>query len=590
MLEFIQLLKQRYQAILNTRSTDEGLIASYQGRIDTLILAESFLLKGRLIDSNTKIPLQIVIVGPTQAGKSSVANLLLGRSVAGVSPLAGFTVHPQGFSCGTNTQDFAWLNQYFNHFHRFPQAELIRERHDCYSLTHAENHAATVLPDCLLWDTPDFDSIEAADYREGVLRTAALADVIVLVVSKEKYADQSVWEMMTLLAPLNQPTLIIVNKLVENAQSAVLNSLQDKWRQARNDSFPEVITLPYQKGGDMLVWQQSEISRAARILQTVVKKSNRRKHKQNRQQLLNSHWTRWLEPVIAEHSAQNDWNKLVEGCVKDSLAMYQRDYLEHPHHYETFQNALAELLSLLEIPGLAGVLGKTRRVLTWPARKIFKLGKFSVGKSVGLSDKSQEVVLLNQISEHLLIQVADQLLNKIEQEQEKAQWWKAIINTLHRQKVLILDSFRTGVRAYHADFQQEVETTAHRLYTKLQDQPFTLNSLRATRVTTDAAAIALALHTGGIGLHDLIITPAMLSVTSLLAESAIGGYMGKVEVELKLKQLNTVKQRLFIQLMQTSLLKLPEMMDYQAQFNISKQQLLEAEQQLKENKHGLRLL
>ena len=155
---------------------------------------------------------------------------------------------------------------------------------------------------------------------------------------------------------------------------------------------------------------------------------------------------------------------------------------------------------------------------------------------------------------------------------------------------MILDSFRTAVRTYHADFQQEVETTAHRLYTKLQDQPFTLNSLRATRVTTDAAAIALALHTGGIGLHDLIITPAMLSVTSLLAESAIGGYVGRVEVELKLKQLNTVKQRLFIQLMQTSLLELPQMMDYQAQFNISKQQLLEAEQQLKENKHGLRLL
>jgi 50S ribosome-binding GTPase len=589
MLEFIQLLKQRYQAILKTQRTDEALNASYQSRIDTLILAESSLLKGQLIDANFKLPLQIAIIGPTQSGKSSVANLLFGSSVAGVSPLAGYTVHPQGFSCGINNQDFAWLDQYFSHFQRVPQAELVKERHDCYSLTQLETSTSSVLPACLLWDTPDFDSIEAMDYREGVLRTAALADIIVLVVSKEKYADQSVWEMMALITPLNQPTLIIVNKLVETSQSAVLNSLQDKWRQARNDPFPEVIPLPYQKGGT-LQWQPTEFNKAARILQTVVKKSNRRKHKLSRQQFLLCHWSNWLEPVIAEHTAQNDWNKLVEECVKDALAIYQRDYLNHPHHYETFKNALAELLTLLEIPGLAGVLGSTRKILTWPVKQIFKLGKFTVGKTQDLSDKSQEVILLNQISEHLLIQLADQLLDKIEQEKEQSQWWKAINNTLRRQKTLLLDSFRTTVRVYHADFQQEVETTAHRLYTKLQDQPFTLNSLRATRATTDAAAIALALKTGGIGLHDLIITPAMLSVTSLLAESAIGGYMSRVEVELKLKQLNTVKQTLFIQLLQASLLKLPQMMDYQAQFNISKQQLLEAEQQLKENKHGLRLL
>ena len=62
-----------------------------------------------------------------------------------------------------------------------------------------------------------------------------------------------------------------------------------------------------------------------------------------------------------------------------------------------------------------------------------------------------------------------------------------------------------------------------------------LNSLRATRVTTDAAVIALALHTGGIGVHDLVIAPSMLTVTSLLAESAIGSYMHNVEADLKTK-------------------------------------------------------
>ena len=86
-----------------------------------------------------------------------------------------------------------------------------------------------------------------------------------------------------------------------------------------------------------------------------------------------------------------------------------------------------------------------------------------------------------------------------------------------------------------------MEKTAQRLYHKLQEQPLVLNSLRATRVTTDAAAIALTLQMGGIGVHDLIFAPAMLTVTSLLAESAIGSYMHKVEHELKQHQLHIRK-------------------------------------------------
>ncbi len=37
-------------------------------------------------------------MGPTQVGKSTVVNLLLGKRVAEVSPLAGYTIHPQGFA------------------------------------------------------------------------------------------------------------------------------------------------------------------------------------------------------------------------------------------------------------------------------------------------------------------------------------------------------------------------------------------------------------------------------------------------------------------------------------------------------------
>jgi hypothetical protein len=153
----------------------------------------------------------------------------------------------------------------------------------------------------------------------------------------------------------------------------------------------------------------------------------------------------------------------------------------------------------------------------------------------------------------------------------------------------LLRSHAQAVADYHLHFQQDVQAAAQRLYSKLQDQPMVLNSLRATRVTTDTAGILLAIQAGGIGLHDLLLTPLMLSVTSLLAESAIGGYMGRVEADLKQHQFNTVRKQLFDNILQPKLEAIAQLENRQG-FNISEAQCRQAEQALKEKKHGLRLL
>ena len=267
------------------------------------------------------------------------------------------------------------------------------------------------------------------------------------------------------------------------------------------------------------------------------------------------------------------------------MESYQRDYLNHPHHYETFQLAMTELLNLMEIPGLARILAGTRKILTWPVRQIMKLGR----KRLHIADSSYEIALLNQIAEHMLIQLADKLLDKADQSQQ-GQWWRQVNSMLRSQRQDLLHDFGLAAKDYHLTFQQDVENAAHRLYYKLQEQPIVLNGLRATRATADAAVIALTLQMGGIGLHDLVIAPAMLTLTSLLAESAVGSHMHKVEAELKQNQFNTVKQLLFIESLRKKLLQLPEQLAMTTHFNISPDQLHAAELQLTEKRHGLRLL
>ncbi len=577
MLEFIQLLKQRYQSVLS-QQRDESNNSIYQQRIDDLILAEAFLRKGQMLTSTPDYPLQIAVVGPTQAGKSSLVNALLNSSVASVSPLAGYTMHPQGFCDGVNLAACSGLQWYFGRFQQMQQSQLPKDRHDCYSLAENTTDSA-FLPKGVLWDTPDFDSIDSASYREGVIRTVALADLVILVVSKEKYADQSVWDIMADIEVMQQPTIICLNKLSEGSESLLINSLKDKWQQVRKDGFPEVVPLYYQKQSGKPQWPDKQ------QLQRSAGQVNRKIQPRLEQELLQKHWQAWLDPVLAEHSSLKDWYGLVDQVIQQGLDSYQRDYLNHPHHYETFQLALAELLNVLEIPGLAGILANTRRLLTWPVRKMMSIGK----KRLHIADSSQEITLLNQIAEHVLIQMADKLLNQAEQNRQ-SQWWKEFSSLLRTQRSEILSDFSTAAQRYHLAFQEEVENTANQLYHKLQEQPVILNSLRATRVTADAAVIALALHTGGIGMHDLIIAPAMLTVTSLLAESAVGSYMGRVEKELKQRQLAAVKQALFTDSMKKKLLELSGQLSSVTYFNISPEQLQQAESQLTEKRHGLRLL
>jgi GTPase Era involved in 16S rRNA processing len=578
MLEFIQLLKQRYQSVLSQQG-NEARSSVYQQRIDQLILAEAFIRKGQLLNKTAQ-PLQIAVIGPTQTGKSSLVNVLLNQPVAGVSPLAGYTVHPQGFCHGVSLVDCQDLARYFGRFQQLAQNQLSKQRYDCYSLTVLDEKSPFV-PQCILWDTPDFDSIDSATYREGVIRTVALADMLILVVSKEKYADQSVWEMMAFLEALHQPVLICLNKLTEGSETLLIRSLQDKWRSHRSDPFPEIIPLFYEKHSGTPQWTNAH----SKQLQQLAKQLSYQKQSRFTQELLQKYWQDWLEPIRAEHQALADWQQLCDSVMQSALASYQRDFLNHPHHYETFQQALAELLTLLEIPVLAGFLAGARQVLTWPVKQMMKLGH----KREHIANTSHEVALLKQIAEHTLIQLVDKLLDQTEYQQQNP-WWKALNSVLRKDRTRLLDEFASAAQRYHIDFQQDVEHTAQQLYHQLQQQPMILNGLRATRVTADAVVIAITLHTGGIGVQDLVIAPAMLTVTSMLTESAIGSYMHKLENELKHQQLSTVKQSLFIDTLVKQLLLLPEQLSGLTYFNIPLASLQAAEQQLPEKRHGLRLL
>ena len=71
MLEFISLLLKRYQ-IIQKANVLNGSHYAYQQTLEQLTLTQAFFAKGQHKDN---LPLQIAVVGPTQAGKSSIVNV-----------------------------------------------------------------------------------------------------------------------------------------------------------------------------------------------------------------------------------------------------------------------------------------------------------------------------------------------------------------------------------------------------------------------------------------------------------------------------------------------------------------------------------
>jgi hypothetical protein len=577
MLDFISLLRQRYQTVYLHLNPQSAMAEVFTQRIEQLTLTEAVIRKNRLFKSMPSLPLQIAVIGPTQVGKSSITNLIVNYDVAEVSPLAGYTVQPQGFCTGIDLSICSDLKNYFidDDFQNQTQASGQRS-----PMLSQNPKTAPLLPPCVIWDTPDFDSMTAGDYRHALIQTIALADLIVLVLSPEKYADQTVWELMATLEPLRQPTLICLNKLVAETALLIQQSLKEKWQRVRSDSFAPLVAVYYQAQGQRPIWPKTETQIFFQLAKTV----NHSLQLRYQQALISQHWSAWLEPVLMEHQATELWRQRLNYAVEQAVNDYQRDYLNHPYHYQTFQQAIVELLYLLEIPGLARLLTPLHRALAWPLRQLTQWRK----KSQPHRYPTQELALLNQIGEHLLTQLAEQLLATVSTEVQLQAWWRELYQLIRQQHHVLLADFNRAATDYQLGFQPAIEATARQLYQKLQQQPALLNSLRATRLTADAAVLALGLQAGGIGLHDMLIAPALLAVVSLLTESAIGGYMNILETQLKQQQLSKVKNDLMIKCLQNALTELPQQMSNYHRFAISPEQLQFTQQAL-EKRHGLRL-
>ncbi len=530
MRDLLQQLIHRQHAAIAGDQTDSDRLNAERENLTSLVLADAALAKADSVFPEH--PLQIVVIGPTQVGKSSVANMLIGQNLADASPIAGYTVHCQGFYLTDKEAsgiDADWLNNIFDGQLQRSQESLDRDLLSEYSLSIVTPQ--NQLQNLVVWDTPDFDSVDSLNYSVPVLRAIAMADLVVFVVSKEKYADKSVWNLLRLLRDLNVPLIPVMNKTPVSIRDELAESFRSKY--ARIADAGEVAELRFVDDYREQMDQSFSSDDVQQLHAEISSEASRR----NPEVLSNSahdfvklHWDDWTAPVTAEHQLRAQWKSDVDLVCDEAIRLYQSEYLQHDRYKETFQLALAELLTLLEVPGLAEPITRLRSLVTWPVRKLKQAAESHQSASSGIKDdRSEERRLLEQLAEHAMTQLAA----KCAERQSDPAYWTPLVNSLAAKQPELVNNYHRALDSYQIMLQGEVERAAQSLYKKLQEQPATLNKLRAARVTADAAAIVLAVKSGGLGAVDLVLAPAMLSLTTMLTEGALGKYMDSVQNDLR---------------------------------------------------------
>jgi hypothetical protein len=428
--------------------------------------------------------------------------------------------------------------------------------------------------------------VGSRDYRRSVLEIAALSDVLVLVLSKEKYADHSVWSLASLLGPLACPTLVCLNKVSADAEAVITRSLQQKLVQ-RKATAPEleIITLPYDPGlgkrsAAELPGGVARLRAAARLLLD----ADHTPRIAGARALLAEHWDTWIAPVTAEHAAQEKWKRRVRAATSEALAAYCRDYLEHPQRYDALRLTVVQLLELLELPGVSKSAARVRRAITWPARRLWNAGRGFATRQAAADTPARppgnESLVLEEVLRRMLTILTRDVVRWSAPGTPAVAFWQAMEQQLISERTSLQKEFREAIRDHHQSFQPQIEAAARDLYQALQHKPVVLNSLRAARATTDTAGIVLALKTGGLGVNDLLLAPAMLAVTSMLTEGAVGQYLSRIANELKRKQKEVVEQCLLAQLIRPRLERMGRDLDNEALFNVPAESLATAVQAL----------
>lgn len=486
-------------------------------------------------------PAHVVVAGGTNTGKSTIVNLLTGSDLAGMSAIARFSQHPIAFRTATVGDGF--LNAHPSRFHGYeryanrppPRQSDIELERDGYrsALAVVDRHDGHI-PDAVIWDSPDFSSDAARHYLHAVLDVAAIADVLVLVVTAESYADERALRLTRWLGLSGRRIIVVANKFRSDG------ALSDDVRETLNANLDGVnyrlVVLPDVPGdrpADRL--ERLRETAPARSLLTEIETiagdaiRHRGETLASAAAFLAARFDSIASVAVREAAFVREWESRCEELGRGVCDAYRREYLDRFSHQE-FQLALARLSRLLEVPAVGPILRASGAVVRAPFRLARWAGDRLIGERAG--PPSTESVLRRVFDEAFAVLRS--------QTQERAQraddpHWKAVEQALsqpERHEAISRGFFTAYERAREA-LEPEIEARARAIYEELERRPRVLLALRSVNATIGLGAAAAVVAFHGINWADAVLAPIAAGIQQELLRHGLGAVVERQQQIMK---------------------------------------------------------
>jgi GTP-binding protein EngB required for normal cell division len=476
-------------------------------------------------------PVHVAVVGGTNCGKSTVTNVLVGDTVARASLQGGFTRIPTGYAI-PDLLSGAWHDQPL-------MLKRLRAQGDVGAggTTEAEYALGPLrspvkidyLSRAVIWDTPDIDSRYAQERQHRVLEIIGLADVVVLVLSKEKYADQTAYELLSLLLASGKPVVVCLNKFTsaefpEGLQHFRRHMLDTPERQ---QAVGEPVMLPYVDPAVIdHLWATCD-GVAAPVRQAVA--AHLRQPERLRQQsaqgavhFVAGHLDALLQPAWRECALRTEWHGRVEAGLAACMAFYRQHYLEDERRYDSFRLALFRLIELLDVPGINRVTRLLRQVVTAPVRWSWGLLKRLVAPEPPASPRA-EVMVLQESVDITLTALHTFLLER----QDDHPFWRQLRERFAPVLPALMEGVTSRLHMHEQKLTQAIDVAAHRIYARLQESPAQLHALRGGKLALEVAVTLAAVKSGGLAPDDLLYGSlayaGLQTVVQMLGEHYVHG-------------------------------------------------------------------
>ena len=322
------------------------------------------------LDGQASLPLHIAVVGGAGAGKSTVANLLIGEVVAESNPQAGFTRHPIAFG----KSDVAWPSTlgFLGPLKRLEKPESARLDEDVYQLRRlsADKPESGLLEKYVVWDCPDMTTWAASHYVPRLIEAAGLADVLIYVASDERYNDEVPTEFLRLFLEAGKTVVVVLVKMRESDAAAFIAH----FRKEVGDKMPgpalSILPIP-QLTAEQLA---DPIKEAARFRIPIINQVSvlagrpemtRKIGVHNAWQSLMRRQERLLAVGREDVEALDTWRRLVHEGEAEFSSRYRKEYLSS-ERFRRFDEALVRLLEMLELPKVGRFLSQGLNILRMP--------------------------------------------------------------------------------------------------------------------------------------------------------------------------------------------------------------------------------